>query len=75
MVEWLIAARQPALLAEHPPRAASVAYATRQARAKRGAGTLPPSPEAGFMTEDVPWPDMSAREAEALATQAGARHG
>ncbi|WP_212635575.1 hypothetical protein [Ralstonia insidiosa] len=81
MVEWLIAARQPALLAEHPPRAASVAYATRQARTKRGAGMpspnpdSPDSPDPGFMTEDVPWPDMSAREAEALATQAGARHG
>lgn len=71
MVEWLIAARQPALLIEHPPRAAVIAYATRQARAKRGASAPTPSTEAGFATEGVPWPGMSAAEAEALVAYAG----
>lgn len=75
MVEWLIAARQPALLAEHLPRAASVAYATRHARTKRGAGTPLPNPAASFVTEDVPWPEMSAEQAHALVTHAGPHAG
>ncbi|NUA27234.1 hypothetical protein FCJ59_10545 [Cupriavidus basilensis] len=56
MVEWLVAARQPGLLAERSPMAASVRYATRQ---MPGAGDA----EAVVATEGVPWPDISLSHA------------
>ncbi|MBN3727965.1 hypothetical protein, partial [Burkholderia sp. Ac-20379] len=50
-VEWLVAARHPDMLAAHPPRAASVRYATRAV----GAPGVPDAP-ARFQTEGVEWP-------------------
>ncbi len=59
MVEWLVAARQPGLLAERSPRAASVRYATRPTADPHGG-------EEVVATEGVPWPELSLSQAEAI---------
>ncbi len=76
MVEWLVAARQPGLLAERPPRAAAVGYAARQALMKNGDGPGLHGIAPGVATEGVPWPELSlSRAAEIMALQAGQQSG
>ena len=61
LVEWLVAARQPELLEQVTPQAASVRYAARHVlNATRAPGL---SDEHHYRTEDVQWVDMSSAQA------------
>jgi len=73
MVEWLVAARQSDLLLEVAPQAASVRYATRHiGKQSPCPQRLPDDPV--FMTEGVPWTDMSPLQAaDIMAWQARAK--
>jgi len=57
MVEWLVAARQPALLRTRTPRAAAVAYAVRSTTATPATPTNTAA-TVRFATEGVPWPGL-----------------
>jgi hypothetical protein len=71
MVEWLVAGRQPQQFRHIAPQAVSVKYATRHVFSKR-IERQPNDPL--FLTEGVPWPDMSSPQAEEIqAWQARAR--
>ena len=64
MVEWLVAARQPELLTQVAPKAASVRYAARHIlNAARTPGL---SDEHHYRTEGIQWVDMSSTQAADL---------
>ncbi|POA31765.1 MULTISPECIES: hypothetical protein [unclassified Pseudomonas] len=71
MVEWLVAGRQPQQFLQVAPQAVSVKYATRHIFSKR-IERQPNDPL--YLTEGVPWPDMTSPQAEEIqAWQARAR--
>jgi hypothetical protein len=64
MAQWLVAAREPGLLAAHPPRSAALRYALG-CGGSRHVESASPAP---FATEGVPWPGCDAALArDALA--------
>jgi hypothetical protein len=71
MVEWLVAGRQPQQFLQAAPKAVSVKYAIRHIFSKY-IERQPKDPL--YLTEGVPWPDMTSPMAEEiLAWQARAR--
>ena len=62
LVEWLAAARRPALFAGKPPRSPALRYALRPNPGETGA--------VAYQTEGVPWPDLDAAKVFTARTPA-----